>query len=146
MAVGDVTVSGEAGARRVELLASVTAANGIPSGAVGLPMATIKALLGGVTPDRLRIAARSTAGSDVMTVTLRLWGYAGAAWYSVQALNSSSATPDTPIAIAEVSADLLAYSQVVTGLAAFDRLYLEVPAIAGTATAVTGYVLTNASA
>jgi hypothetical protein len=131
------TVAGESYV--VELLASATAANGIPTGTAGIGVNTLKAY--GPVPDKIRVAVKSTAGSGTMTVTLRVWGRAGATWYRLKDLNASSAAPHTAVAIPETSADAIQYSEEVTGITGLDRLYLEIVAIAGTLTAVTGYAI-----
>ena len=119
----------------IELLASAIAVNGIPSAAAGISTNTIQGR------DKIRVAVASTAGSGVMTVTLRLWGKAGGIWFRLKDLNASSAAPHTAVAIPETSADAIQYSEEVAGVSGCDRLYLEIVAIAGTATAVTGYAI-----
>ena len=110
----------------ITLLTAVTAANGAPSiasEAVGtaLPFHT----------DQATLFVRSTAGSGVMTVTVRLWGFNLELdrWFDLGLLNGG-------VAIGECQADQISYAEGVMGLRGFDRLYAEVTAIAGTATAV----------
>jgi hypothetical protein len=120
----------------IELLASATAANGIPSGAsAGISCNTIG------FKNSIRVGVKSTAGSGTMTVTLRVWGRAGAIWFRLKDLNASSTAPSTAVAIAETSADAIQYSECVDGISGCDRIYLEIVAIAGTSTAVTGYAI-----
>ncbi len=124
----------------VEILASATAANGIPSGATaGVDVSLFRKL--GFLPDKIRVGVKSTAGSGTMTVTLRTWLYAGGVWFVAKPHVASSATPQTAVAIAETSADAIAYSEVVTGVSSAARIYLEIVAIGGTLTAVTGYAI-----
>jgi hypothetical protein len=140
MALADIvtTVAGQSFA--VECLASVTAANGIPSGAAaGIDTNLLR--IKGQMPDKIRMGVKSTAGSGTMTVTLRAWGYAGAIWFRLKDLNASSAAPHTPVAIAETSADAIQYTEEVSGISGCSRIFLEVVAIAGTSTAVTGYAI-----
>lgn len=140
MALGTVTdtIAGESFV--VELLASATAANGIPSGAsAGIDCSLLRKL--GKQPDTIRVGVNSTVGSGTMTVTLRLWGRAGTVWFRLKDLNASSAAPHTAVAIAETSADSIKYSEVVESVGGCERLYLEIIAIAGTLTAVTGYAI-----
>ena len=138
MAIGAVTGS-ETGVL-VEILASATAANNPPSGAnAGIAMSTLRTHSPGL--DTVRVAVASTAGSDTMTVTLRLWMYVGSTWFVAKALNASSAAPHTAVAIPETGTDSIAYSEIVSGLKVATRLYLEIVAIAGTSTAVTGYAI-----
>lgn len=140
MALGTVTDTIVGESFVVELLASAIAANGIPSGAsAGIDASLLRKL--GKMPDKIRVGVASTAGSAVMTVTLRLWGRAGAVWFRLKDLAASSAAPATAVAIAETSADAIQYSEEVSGIAGCERLYLEIVAIAGTNTAVTGYAI-----
>lgn len=142
MALGDktTTVSGESFV--VEILASATAANGIPSGATaGIATNDLKLDSGAKVPAAIRAGVKSTAGSGTMTVTLRLWGYAGGAWYRLHDFAASSAAPQTAVAIAETSADAIQYTEYVPGISGCARIYLEIVAIAGTATAVTGFAI-----
>jgi hypothetical protein len=133
------TVAGQSYA--VELLASATAANGLPSGTAGIDIAQLNRY--GTIPDKIRVGVNSTAGSGTMTVTLRLWGRATGIWFRLKDLNASSAAPHTAVAIPETSADAIAYTEEVSGVAGCSRLYLEIVAIAGTSTAVTGYALVS---
>lgn len=141
MALGDVTQIIPGTAYAVEILASATATNGLPSGSSGVEMNLLKGL--GAAPDAFRIGIKSTAGSGTMTVTLRVWFRFGSTigWMVGKAIEASSATPQTSVAIAETTADAIAYTAIVDVPSAADRIYLEVVAIAGTSTAVTGYAL-----
>jgi hypothetical protein len=133
-AIGDVT-SVHAYASVVELLASATATNGAPSAANGIDAALSRAFGYGVQPKKMRVAVRSTAGSGTMTVSLRLWmRIGGVGWVVAAALNGASP-------IAETGTDSIAYSEAVDVLDGADRYYLEITAIAGTSTAVTGYLV-----
>ncbi len=123
----------------IELLASAIAANGIPTAANGISSHALRHK--GAVPDKIRVGIRSTAGSGTMSATLRVWGKAGGFWFRLKDLNASSAAPHTAVAIPETSADALQYSEEVSGIAGCDRLYLEIVAIAGTETAVTGYAI-----
>lgn len=139
MALGDVTNTIADESFIVELLASVTAANGIPTGTAGIDLNAQRRIK--KIPDKIRVGCVSTAGSGTMTVTLRVWGRAGTLWFRLKDLNASSAAPHTAVAIPETSADSIKYSEEVSGVSGCDRLFLEVVAIAGTATAVTGYAI-----
>lgn len=141
MAIGAETDTIIGKSHVVELLASANAANGIPSGATaGISVNQLEKYLFKV-PDKIRVGCVSTAGSGTMTVTLRVWGRAGALWFRLKDLNASSAAPSTAVAIAETSADAIQYSEEVSGVSGCDRIYLEIVAIAGTSTAVTGYAI-----
>jgi hypothetical protein len=140
MALGAITDTITGTNYVVELLASATAVNGIPSGAsAGVETNKLAGL--GCVPDKIRVGVASTAGSGTMTVTLRVWLRAGAIWFRAKDLNASSAAPHTAVAIPETSADAIQYSEEVTGLSGAERIYLEIVAIAGTLTAVTGYAI-----
>jgi hypothetical protein len=125
----------------IELLASAIATNGIPTTTAGIGTELLRPLSGKPVPDTIRVGVVSTAGSGTMAVTLRLWGRAGGLWFRLKDLNASSAAPGTAVAIAETSADAIQYSEEVSGIAGCDRLYLEIIAIAGSSTAVTGYAI-----
>lgn len=130
----------------LELLTAATATNSPPSGA------TAGVALRGQQPGRSRkhrwyhqpsgvLVLKSTAGSGVMTVTIKMWGYSPhtAAWHP---LGSSATEADRgklndKNAIDEDGADVLTHAEPITGLGAFTRLYAEITAISGTSTAVT---------
>src|SRR5688572_16424522 len=139
MALGDITVTTDQHAYAVELLASATAVNGKPTGTAGISTEILRRW--GQCPERIRVGVNSTAGSGTMTVTLTLWGRAASVWFVMKPLNASSAAPHTAVAIPETSADSISFSEFVVGVEGCDRLYLEIVAIAGTATAVTGYAI-----
>jgi hypothetical protein len=133
MAIGAITdiIPGESYA--VELLASAIAANGAPTGNAGLEINALRKL--GAIPSILRVGVKSTAGSGTMTVTLRVWlKFGSIGWMVAKSLNAGSA-------IAETGNDTLDYSEEVQTAYGADRIYLEIVAIAGTSTAVTGYAL-----
>jgi hypothetical protein len=138
MAIEAIVQTGSNSAFTVELLASATAVNGIPTASAGIPMTLVNRV---GLKDKIRVAVASTAGSGTMTVTLRVWLKAGGIWFRAKDLNASSAAPHTAVAIPETSADAIQYSEEVCGIACADRIYLEIVAIAGTLTAVTGYAL-----
>lgn len=125
----------------VELLASATATNGVPSGASAGIDANLLRIAGHSVPDTFRVGLKSTAGSGTMTVSAVLWQYSGGIWFPAQALAADPSTPYTPGTIPENSADSIAYSEWVFGLSGASRLYLQIVAIAGTSTAVTGYAI-----
>lgn len=85
-------------------------------------------------PDQAVLTIRSTAGSGTMVGTFTIWGYlvASGRWYPVK-VNGGSA-------LAEYSADLIAYTETFTQLGAFDRLYLELSSVGGTATAFEAFL------
>lgn len=123
------TIAGDSFA--IEILASVTAANGAPASAsAGVEMNALR--INGEMPTSIRVGFRSTAGSATMTVAGRVWLYMGGAWSVAATLNGGSN-------IAETSADAIAYSEAVSVVQGAARIFLEVTAIAGTSTAVTGY-------
>jgi hypothetical protein len=139
MALGAKTDTVAGGTFVIELLASATATNGIPTSTAGVSVNDLR--LNTKVPDKIRVGVNSTAGSGTMTVTLRVWGRAGAIWFRLKDLNASSAAPHTAVAIPETSTDAIQFSEEVCGVSGCDRLYLEILAIAGSSTAVTGYAI-----
>jgi hypothetical protein len=129
----------------LKLLTAATATNSPPSGAtaghslngdqagLGLGWGWRKANVGNVV-------VKSTAGSGVMTVTLRLWCYSAssAAWHPLgsDATESLRGVLNAKSAIDEDGADTITHAEPVTGLKGFSRIYCEVTAISGTSTAV----------
>ncbi len=98
------------------------------------------------TLDDCVLLMKSTAGSGTMTVTLKLWGYCAsptAAWHPLgtHTVDASRGLLNEATAIGEVTADALSFSQVITGLRHFDRVYLEITAIGGTSTAVSAWLV-----
>lgn len=97
--------------------------------------------------DKMGIIVRSTAGSAVMTVTLKLWGFRMdvGAWVPVgsSTTDANRGLLNAATAIGELAApgDTLAYSDMVDGLYIFDRAYLEITAIGGTSTAVSAWLV-----
>lgn len=142
MALGDIDTVGDQ--TRIEILASVTAANSPPSGAsAGISTDEIKAAFGGKIPDALTLQIVSTAGSGTMTCTAVWWGYAAGAWGrpGVGATSSVKGLINEGNTIDEVSANQINHYEEIHYVAHFERVYLEIATIAGTATAVTGYLL-----
>ncbi len=137
MALGDKTdsVSGESFV--VELLASASAVNGIPTGTAGININDLR--IAGEIPATVRVGIKSTLGSGTMTVTARLWQQAGGVWFASKALNASAAAPHTAVAIPETSANAIAYSELADIVTGASRLYLELSAAPG------GDALTKAS-
>lgn len=129
MSLGTITdiIAGES--VQVEILASATAANGVPTGTAGVDINSLR--IRGEIPLTIRCGVVSTAGSGVMQVTLKVWLKTAAGWVVAKSLNSGSA-------IDETSANSIAYSEDVPIIAA-SRIYMEIVAISGTNTAVTGY-------
>lgn len=143
MAVGDVSGSDNV-KRCICLLTAQTANNSPPAAATagvkaypdeGLYASDNGAFFACEYPDNATLCIRSTAGSDVMTGTFTLWGYVtkAAAWFPVK-VNGGSA-------IAETGTDAINYTEVFTNLGHFDRLYLELSAVGGTATAFQAWLL-----
>lgn len=115
------------GDRNINLLTGATAS--------AVPSSLTDATLGVALPfscDQAVICVRSTAGSDVMDALLILWGYQPelGRWYSLGALNDGDAIP-------EDATDVIAHAEGVAGLRAFSRLYCQISALGGTATAIT---------
>lgn len=125
----------------VQLLNGATATNGAPSAATD----------GVALPPRWGDAVflvRSTAGSGTMTVTIRLWVYyEGSAnadatgWYPLGPSSTAGqrGLVNLETAIDESSADAIAHCERILALNAFARLYAEITAIGGTATAIDAF-------
>lgn len=139
MALGDITTIIPGQSIAVEILASATAANGIPTGSNGVDINALR--VSGQLPQSIRVGVKSTAGSGTMTVTPRVWFRFGSTvgWQVGQAMAASSAAPQTAVAVAETGADTIMYSEVVLLPNGADRIFLEIVAIAGTNTAITGF-------
>lgn len=95
--------------------------------------------------DQAEILLYSTAGSGTMEVTVRLWGYVTQGinkWFPLSTGSGAGATGNTSgwlnggKKIEEIAADRLAHYEKVLALSRFERIYAQVVAIAGTATAV----------
>lgn len=131
-------------ARSVQVLTAETGTTAAPSAATdGVETNSLK--VGGNVPDAATIVVQSTAGSGSMTVTLKLWGYDtdSAKWSPVGTnataankglLNGGAAIPEGPVA------DTINHRELFFYLGHFDRLFLEVTAIGGTATAVSAWI------
>ena len=141
MALGDLTTIIDGQSYAVELLASAAATNAAPTGTAGIAINTLGGL--GVVPKSIRVGVASTAGSGTMTVACRVWMRAAGVWFVAKALAASATAPQTAGTIAETGADTIAWSEVVDLVNGADRLYLEIVAIAGTLTAVTGYAIVS---
>jgi hypothetical protein len=128
--------------KTTNILNAVTAANGTPSAGtdgVKVPPGCNRGLF----------SMRSTAGSGVMDVTLRLWGYVEGQWYphgpgagvgaaSTQGVLNRSQDGETIYGkYEEIAADVLKAANMVDHLDVYERVYVEVVDINGTATAVT---------
>ena len=125
----------------IQLLTAATAGNSVPSGVdAGFPLKNVE---GGHS---YTILVKSTAGSDAMTVTLKIWGYSkvAEAWLplGISATPASKGLLNGDAAIAEgPTADSITHSEVIGNMDGFDRVYLEVVSIGGTATAVSAWLV-----
>lgn len=92
------------------------------------------------------ILIKSTAGSDVMTATFRVWCYSPLteAWHALgsNATEASRGLLNAESAVDEDGDDSLHHAEPITGLGAFTRIYLEIVAIEGTETAVSAWLTT----
>ena len=136
---------------QIQLLSGATATNSPPtagSATAGFDLTGMGALGQSHRPERdttSAIVVKSTAGSGTMTVTLRLWVYSSAIseWmpYGTHATAASKGVLNEANAIGEVNLNSIVHAELVNGLHHFDRVYLEVTAIGGTATAVDAYLI-----
>lgn len=134
----------------LQLLNAATATNSPPSGATA--GVSLKGKTHGKPPEYRWnhyptgvILVKSTAGSGVMTATLRVWCYSPitAAWHplGINATMSLRGVLDDGTALTEDGADVLVHAERVSGLGAFTSIYLEVVAIGGVSTAVSAYLV-----
>src|SRR3990167_1863205 len=94
--------------------------------------------------DRCLLMVKSTAGSATMSCTLRVWGYSAVSkeWHPVgTGTDALKGTINNGVALGETSTDTIAHAEVLYGLENFERVYLEVVAISGTATAISAWVV-----
>ena len=123
----------------VQLLTAATAANGVPTLAThGQPLNDIRYADSGV------LTVASTAGSVVMTVTIRLWGYEAdsAEWFPLGVgPDATKGIINGGVALGETSADQIAHSEIVSNIQSIDRIYAEITAIGGTATAISCWLV-----
>ena len=127
-------------AQTLALLATRTTVNGVPSGAsAGIETSAIRDMCRQRTPPVTLLAA-STAGSDTMTFTGRIWGYVGgavAAWFPMgTGTGALKGVINGQAAVDETGADVLVHSEGLDLWFHFDRLYFQLAAIGGTATSV----------
>lgn len=139
---------------KIKLLDGVTATNGVPtagSATVGFALKSGKDAGGvnrSIPPDgQCAIVVESTAGSGTMTATLKLWVYSDAVGEWVPLGTNATAADKGKLnegnAIAEFAAvaDRLLHTELVNGLAHYERVYLEVVAIGGTGTAIDAWLI-----
>lgn len=142
MAVGEITTTQTS--KSIQLLAAATAVNGTPIGLGATVGQSTGELIKAGSPMYGALFIASTAGSGTMTVTLRAWGMsiaAGNLWAPCGTgtlatrgvLNGGSA-------IDKVSADLIRHLETFGVPWAMDRLFLEITAIGGTATAISAWL------
>lgn len=142
-AIGDITAISSGEVKVVEILASATATNSAPSANAGVAVNALS--IYGVPPAKGALVIASTAGSGTMTATFRLWGklpVASGIWVPLgPGTGAAKGTLNTGSAVDETGADLLRHSEMVENLGMFERLYVEITAIGGTATAVTAWMV-----
>lgn len=139
MAAGDLT---QLGTRlySLSLLVAATATNSAPSGAsagVALTAFDVKGL--GWSPRVGSLRIWSSAGSGTMTATIRLWGYDSliADWLPLgPGADATKGTINDGNALGETGANIIRHTEPVDLPCHFERLYVEVTAIGGTATAI----------
>lgn len=159
MALGDMTYVGNSNScRTICLMTGQTANTGQPADAViamgaaptagtGVPNypnlraagdSDIGACFAGLSADFSTLVISSTAGSATMAGTFTLWGYLAASgkWYPVK-VNGGTA-----LAELAVPGDTIRYAERFQNLGHFDRLYLELAAVGGTATAFEAFLTT----
>ncbi len=152
-ATGDIKCGDGNSKRAICLLTAQTANNSPPTLVTdGVPNYPVRgnynadsgACFTGLSAVWSTLAIASSAGSGTMTGTFTLWGYLSGpdTWFPM-AINAAAATPHTPAAIAETAADQIRFVQVMQNLGHFDRLYLELASVGGTATAFEAWLSTG---
>jgi hypothetical protein len=153
MAVGDVSCGAGNSKRAVCLMIAQTANTGAPSLATegvsnypgrSLYSADEGACFTGLCALDSTLVIASTAGSGTMAGTFTLWGYMVGPnkWFPI-AVNAAAATPNTPVALAETAADEIRYQQQFRDLGHYDRLFLQLASVGGTATAFEAWLATG---
>lgn len=147
MAAGTITEAQLS--KSLEILTAATATNSPPSGATA--GFSVGEMLKTGSPTSGGLFIKSTAGSGTVTVTLRLWGYNGAAaaWSPCGTgtaalkgvLNGGTAIAED----ASIGADLIRHYEEIGLPWALDRIYLEITAIGGTATAISAWLVLPAA-
>lgn len=153
IAVGDIRYIGNC-TRTICLMTGQTANSGQPTdvaadagSAQGVPnypdrtsqlILDTGACMAGLPAEQSTLAISSTAGSGVMVGTFTLWGFLkqSGKWYPIK-VNGGAA-------LAELASpgDTIRYTERFLGLGHWDRLYLELSAVGGTATAFEAYLTT----
>lgn len=138
----------------LQLLNAATATNSAPSGdtagfALDRGGNAGKPTQGGHRDDleSCVILVKSTAGSDTMTVTCKLWGYdeTAAAWFPLgpHATAATKGVLNLGNALEETGANVIAHAEMVGNLNNFSRVYLEITAIGGTDTAISAWLVSR---
>lgn len=88
-------------------------------------------------PDISTLVISSSAGSGTMVGTFTLWCYcAHTGTWIPKTVNGGAA-------LAETATDVIRFTQDYTGLGAFDRFFLQLASVGGTATAFEAYLITT---
>lgn len=137
----------------LRLLTNVSATNGKPTGATA--GVAVRPGSNGLLPgegfhddcEDAVLLVWDRAGSGVMTGTFRLWGFVASIvigtvtitinrWFPIgTGADASKGTINAGAALGETDTDDVGHAEPVVNLRMFSRLYLEVVAIGGTATA-----------
>lgn len=139
-ALGTVTDYPDGETKSIVVLASATATNGVPTGStVGISAAAIRKLFGKM-PVEAALLVYSTAGSDTMTATIRLWGYhpGPAAWFPIgTGTDALKGTINEEVALGETGTDTIRHLEPIALLGVVGaQLYVQIAAIGGTNTAI----------
>jgi hypothetical protein len=126
----------------IRLLEAATATNSPPSGSsAGVATTVLDTDHGSYffSPEATLIV-RSTAGSDTMNVTIRLWGYDSLSevWLPLgSGGDSTKGIINDGASIGETGSNTIRHAEIVDNWLDFDRLYPEITVINGTGTAIT---------
>ena len=128
----------------IQLLTAATATNSAPTlSSDGFALSTTAAGVE-IRGDRGLILVKSTAGSGTMTVTIRLWGYSvsSASWSPLGfGADATKGIINGGVALGETGTDLIQHAEIANGLENLDRIYAEITAIGGTATAISAWIV-----
>ena len=134
------------GQKIITLLTSATSPNSAPGGAAGTSTNGLK--VGGNVPDTCAVFVKSTAGSGDMSVTIKLFGYVldapiSGSWFPLgtHATAATRGIINEGNPIDEVVPNGLRHVEPLSYCGTFDRLYAEITAIEGDATAVSVFVV-----
>jgi len=130
--------------KKLTVLSAATATNSAPSGGAA-GVATNSLAIGGNIADVCTVLAYSSAGSGTMTATIKMWGYANSIWcpMGTSSTDADKGKLNENNALGETSANAIAHAEPISYVGHFDRVYAEITAIGGSATAINVVLLSE---